>query len=51
MNKSDKSVNNIWFSHNDIELKNNIELENIEGMYYHMLQQYTGDIIKSYIKI
>lgn len=46
MNKSDKSVNNIWFNHNDIELKNNIELENIEGYVLpHASTKYTGDII------
>ena len=46
MNKSDKSMNNIWFNHNDIELKNNIELENIEGYVLpHASTKYTGDII------
>ena len=40
MNKSDKSVNNIWFNHNDIELKNNIELENIEGYVLPLILSY-----------
>ena len=46
MNKSDKSMNNIWFNHNDIELKNNIELENIEEYVLpHASTKYTDDII------
>ena len=51
MNKSDKSVNNIWFNHNNIELKNNIELENIEGYVLpHASTKYTGGIISNTLR-